>query len=194
LFRFKKSNIAEDPDLIASYKRTGDKCFVGELYKKYAHLVYAVCLKYMKDEDESKDAVMQIFEKLFEDLKKYNVGNFKSWLHSTARNHCLMKLRQEQSLLLKSEEMKKDFPVIMESDYSLHLDNRNGDETNLFYLNEGLKSLNEEQKTCVELFYLQGKCYQEVAEITGYSMNQVKSYIQNGKRNLKIFIGDRYEQ
>lgn len=194
MFRYKKINIAEDHELIASYRKSGDNYYVGELYKKYSHLVYGVCLKYLKDEDESKDAVMQIFEKLLDDLKKYTVGNFKSWLHTTAKNHCLMKLRHDQSVFVKSEEFKKDFPVVMESDYALHLDGKDDREANLTHLSDGVKQLNDEQKICIELFYLQGRCYQEVAEMTGYTMKQVKSYIQNGKRNLKIFIESRYEQ
>jgi RNA polymerase sigma factor (sigma-70 family) len=194
LFRFKKTNIAEDHELIASYKKSSDNYYIGELYKKYSHLVFGVCLKYLKDEDESKDAVMQIFEKLLDDLKKYTVGNFKSWIHTTAKNHCLMKLRHDQSVFIRTEEFKKDLPVVMESDYALHLDGKDDREVNLTHLNDGVKQLNEEQKICIELFYLQGRCYQEVAEMTGYTMKQVKSYIQNGKRNLKIFIESRYEQ
>lgn len=194
MFRFKKTNIAEDHDLIASYKKSGDNHYIGELYKKYSHLVYGVCLKYLKDEDESKDAVMQIFEKLLEDLKKYSVSNFKSWLHTTAKNHCLMKLRHDQSVFLKNEELKKDFPVVMESDYVLHLEGKEENDAEITSLNEGVKQLNDEQKICIELFYLQGRCYQEVSEMTGYNLKQVKSYIQNGKRNLKIFIESRNEQ
>jgi len=196
LFRFKKTNTATDNELIASFRKSGDNSFVGELFKRYSHLVFGVCMKYLKDEDESKDAVMLVFEKLPEDLKKYQVENFKSWLHTTAKNHCLMKLRSERTINLKAEEYKKDFPVLMESDYVLHLDsdNENDNEFYLSHLGNAIEQLNNEQRTCIDLFYLNGKCYNEVAEMTGYSLNEVKSYIQNGKRNLKIFIQSKYEQ
>lgn len=151
-------------------------------------------MKYLKDEDESKDAVMQIFEKLLDDLKKYQVGNFKSWVHSIARNHCLMKLRTEQAHQAKTEEYKKDFSDFVESDTDLHPNNENIDEIYLASLGSAIESLNGEQKKCIELFYLQGKCYNEVSEITGYSLMQVKSYIQNGKRNLKNYILSNHEQ
>jgi RNA polymerase sigma factor (sigma-70 family) len=151
-------------------------------------------MKYLKDEDESKDAVMQVFEKLLEDLKKYRIENFKSWIHTTAKNHCLMKLRSEQSVFIKKEELKKDYPILMESDDEMHLNSENVNEAYLSHLEKAVDELNEEQKTCIELFYLQGKCYQEVAETTGFSMKQVKSFIQNGKRNLKIYIQSKYEQ
>jgi RNA polymerase sigma factor (sigma-70 family) len=192
LFRFKKTNTTSDNDLIASYKQSGDNAYVGELFKRYSHLVFGVCMKYLKDEDESKDAVMHIFEKLFEDLKRFQIEHFKSWLHKTAKNHCLMKLRSEQTFLLKTERLKKDYPAFMESDYVLHLNNEN--EFYLSHLGNAIEQLAHEQKICIDLFYLKGKCYNEVMETTGYSMMQVKSYIQNGKRNLKNYIQSKYEQ
>ena len=105
-----------------------------------------------------------------------------------------MKLRSTQSVFLKTEELKKDYPVVMETDYELHPDTENVNEFYLSKLGKAVEALIDEQRICVDLFYLQGKCYQEVAEMTGYSMMQVKSYIQNGKRNLKIFIQNKYEQ
>jgi len=151
-------------------------------------------MKYLKDEDESKDAVMLVFEKLLEDLKKYKIENFKSWLHITTKNHCLMKLRSDHTISLKTEEMKKDYTVLMESDYIMHHDTENENEIYLSHLGSAIEQLNEEQRSCIELFYLKGKCYSDVAETTGYSLNEVKSYIQNGKRNLKIYIQSKYEQ
>lgn len=174
--------------MVSRYKQTGDNALVGILFERYTHLVMGVCMKYLKDEDESQDALMQIFEKLLVDLKKHEIAQFKGWLYSVARNHCLMFLRSRQSELKKQKELKKDMTVLMELDDQVHLSNVNNKEKQLSQLEEGISQLNEEQRRCVELFYLQEKCYQEVAEITGYSMNQVKSYIQNGKRNLKIYL------
>lgn len=178
----------QDSELVSRYKQTGDNALVGILFERYTHLVMGVCMKYLKDEDESQDALMQIFEKLLVDLKKHEIAQFKGWLYSVARNHCLMFLRSRQSELKKQKELKKDMTVLMELDDQVHLSNVNNKEKQLSQLEEGISQLNEEQRRCVELFYLQEKCYQEVAEITGYSMNQVKSYIQNGKRNLKIYL------
>jgi RNA polymerase sigma factor (sigma-70 family) len=76
----------------------------------------------------------------------------------------------------------------MENEIDPHHDDVNEKEINLSNLNEALKSLAEKQRICVELFYLQEKSYNEVAEITGFTMNEVKSFIQNGKRNLKIYL------
>ena len=143
-------------------------------------------MKYLKNKDEAQDAVMMIFEKLLVDLKKHTVENFKAWLYMVAKNHCLMHLRSGQSRMKKDKELKKDYPIIVEMSYSLHPDNENNKEKELTELEKCIEKLNEKQKLSVELFFIQEKCYQEVTEITGYSMNDVKSFIQNGKRNLKI--------
>lgn len=182
-----KYTVLSDLELVNEYKKTSDNTPVGVLFERYTHLVFGVCMKYLKDEEESNDAVMQIFEKLLADLKKHEITQFKGWLHSVARNHCLMYLRSKQSSLKKESEMRKDLQGDMENGSELHPTN-NVKEEQLNKLESGIKQLNEEQKICIELFYLQNKCYQEVADITGYSLNQVKSFIQNGKRNLKIFL------
>ena len=189
--RSKDTSGFSDNELILKYRETDDNVYVGKLFERYVHLVFGVCMKYLKDEDESKDASMQIFEKLLTDLKKHNVEQFKGWLYSVARNHCLMQLRAEQRQMEKDQELKKDIPVVMEMNHQLHLDGEEDKEAKLNHLEKAINSLNIEQKTCVELFYLKEKCYQEIVELTGYNMNQVKSHIQNGKRNLKIYLTEK---
>ena len=176
------------------YRESGDNVYIGELFKRYTHLVFGVCMKYLKDEDESKDAVMMIFEKLPGDLKKHEVSQFKGWLHRVASNHCLMELRNKSARHEKEVEMAKDMGSIMESGYELHLDGEADKEKELSNLENAVKELKEEQKICIELFYLQEKSYQEVAEMTGFDMNKVKSAIQNGKRNLKILLTEQNER
>lgn len=173
----------EDADLIAEYKKTGDLDALGTLYNKYMHLVFGVCFNYFKDEEQSKDAVMQIFEELVVKLKAHEVLNFKSWLHVLTRNHCLMALRKSA----KQNNVSLDDTFVENTDF-VHLDIDNTKETQLTIMEKCMETLTEEQRKSVDLFYLQEKCYKEVAEITGYDMLKVKSYIQNGKRNLKICI------
>lgn len=183
---FKISNIASlsDNELVAKYKKGGDNSLVGELYKRYSHLVYGVCLKYLKKEDESKDAVLQVFENLLSDLKKHEVSNFKSWLHSVSRNHCLMFLRKQQVQLKRANEYEAVYQQeeTFAAPFTIH--EKVEKEALLTDLEQAITQLKEEQRICIELFFLQEKCYNEVVEITGYNLKQVKSYIQNGKRNL----------
>lgn len=173
----------DDAALLAQYKRTGSLEVLGVLYNRYMHLVYGVCLNYFKEEEASKDAVMQIFEELILKLKVHEVQNFKSWLHVLTRNHCLMAIRK----LSKNNTVSIDDVFVENTDF-VHLDIEDTKETQLTVMEKCMETLPEEQKVSVDLFYLQEKCYKEVAEITGYELVKVKSYIQNGKRNLKICI------
>lgn len=178
----------DDLALIARYRETGNGDFIGELFRRYTAIMFGVCMKYLKDEEESRDAVMHIFEKMMGDLKKYDVKHLSGWMHSVTKNHCLMVLRSQKSKLEKNEEIRNEYPLVVEMNHSPHLTGETDKETMLQNLEEGITHLNTEQRTCIELFYLKQKCYEEVAQLTGYTLNQVKSYIQNGKRNLKLFL------
>ena len=173
----------DDAELIRSYKLSGDLAVLGQLYNKYMHLVFGVCVNYLKDEEAGKDAVMQIFEELIGKLKVHEVQNFKSWLHVLTRNHCLMAIRKNS----KNETVSLEDAFVENTDF-VHLDMDDTKESKLSVMEKCMDKLPEEQKVTVDLFYLQEKCYREVADITGYDMLKVKSYIQNGKRNLKICI------
>ena len=153
---------------------------LGELYQRYMELVYGVCLKYFKEPETAKDSVMQIFEELVSKLKKHEVDNFKGWLHQVAKNHCLMQLRTPKNL--KTVEFKKEF---VQSEENVHLNGVLEKEENFKKLELCLGTLTEEQRIAIKLFYLDGKCYNEIVEITGQDWNQVRSSIQNGRRNLK---------
>jgi RNA polymerase sigma factor (sigma-70 family) len=144
-------------------------------------------MKYLKDYDSSKDASMQVFENLIEGLKKHEVNNFKSWLHSVTKNYCLMQLRSTKTVSM-DVEIEKNVTPLMEYGSFLHQENEISLESKLNGLEKAIQELKEEQRTCVELFYLKEKCYNEITEITGYSLNQVKSHIQNGKRNLQLLL------
>jgi len=190
-----KISSLSDTDLISLYKKDGDKQIVGELYKRYTRFVFSICMKYLKDEESSKDAVMQIFEKLFVDLRKHEVSNFKSWLHSVTKNHCLHIIRDSNYQNQKLKDFSNSEEEVMENQLFLYQDSVNVLEDRVVELERELGNLSKEQRVCVELFYLKDKSYQEIADETGYSLNQVKSYIQNGKRNLtNSMVGNERKQ
>ncbi len=174
-------NSLGEAELLAEYRRNGNLATVGKLYEPYMPLIFGLCLKYLKDEEQSKDAVMQIFEQLITKLKIHKVANFKSWLYTLARNHCLMNLRSSH----KHEFVNID-DYGVESLAFLHQDTEELKENQLNIMERCLRKLPDEQRLTIDLFYLQQKCYKDVSEATGFDLNKVKSYIQNGKRNLKI--------
>ncbi|MFN3316393.1 MAG: RNA polymerase sigma factor [Raineya sp.] len=185
---FKRNSLKNlsDAELLEKFLQKQDNAFLGELYERYMTLLYGLCLKYLKNRDDAKDMVMQIFEKLNEKLSQQNhIENFKSWLYTFARNECLMQLRKDKKMFF--QENTESF---MENIQEPHLDieTKEEQEAILQLLEKGLDSLNEEQKNCLKLFYLEKQSYQEIVDKTGYTMLQVKSYIQNGRRNLKNFI------
>lgn len=145
------------------------------------HLVYGLCLKYLKDRDASQDAVMDIYETVSSKLKTMEVSHFKSWLYMVSKNHCLMILRKN------NPEVNSEF--FMESQDAMHLkEEKIALENDLEALDECIEALKEEQKDCVKLFFIEKNSYQEVTDQTGIELKKVKSHIQNGKRNLKICL------
>ncbi|MCK9398363.1 MAG: sigma-70 family RNA polymerase sigma factor [Bacteroidales bacterium] len=178
-----------DHELILKYRVNADPEIIALLFQRYAHLVYGVCLKYLNDKDGAKDAVMEIFEGLMEDILRHEIRNFKSWLHSVTRNHCLMMLRKAKPVRMEMAEEKND-GVFMEIPGELHQEVEL-EEYTLKELESAMVTLKEPQRRCIELVYLMDKSYMEVCDITGYSINEVKSHVQNGKRNLKIRLESR---
>ena len=177
------NSTTKEQDLLAEYRRTGDLELLGKLYEQYMPLVFGLCLKYFRDEEQSKDAVMQIFEELVKKLMVHEVANFKSWLYTLTRNHCLMLIRSSSKHEMLSIDEK-----FMENEAFVHLNLEDDTEEKLSIMAKCIDDLPSEQKVSINLFYMEQKCYKEVADMTGFDLNKVKSYIQNGKRNLKICI------
>jgi RNA polymerase sigma factor (sigma-70 family) len=170
-----------DTELVQAYQQTADLNLLGELFQRYMELVYGVCLKYLKHPENAQDAVISIFEELVVKLQKHEVDNFKGWLYTLSKNHCLMKLRSDKKQTLVNFDVE-----LMQSEENVHLNGELEKEENFKKLDYCLGQLQTEQRQVIELFYLQGKCYNEIAELTGLEWNKVRSYIQNGRRNLKI--------
>jgi RNA polymerase sigma factor (sigma-70 family) len=173
-----------DTELLEKFYSDKDNQWLGILLQRYTMLLLGVCMKYLKNEDDAKDSVQQVFLKAIAELHKYKVDYFKSWIYMVAKNHCLMKLRDRQGkvpAVLNEQTMsleEETLPIQAYLDKDRMLD----------AMTQAIEELNDEQKQCVTLFYLDKKSYSQVADTTGYSMMQVKSYIQNGKRNLKIVV------
>lgn len=178
---------ATDKELIEQYRNSHESEYIGALFIKYSHLVTGLCLKYFKDEDKAKDAVMDIFEQNLIYLKRHSVDNYKSWLYSVTKNYCLQVFRKEKSLETRKQQyFKETKEEIVESESIMHQIGRK--EYREAQLKDALDKLKSHQKECLELFYFQGKSYEEITELTQYELKKVKSYIQNGKRNLKNYL------
>ncbi|MCG8310459.1 MAG: sigma-70 family RNA polymerase sigma factor [Cytophagales bacterium] len=182
----RKGRVRPDSWLIDKFIETGELDYLGDLYVRYMHLVYGVCIKYLKDRSVSQDAVMQIFEKLIVELPGRKIENFKPWLYVITKNHCLMQLRSQKSKQTHEKKIGEYHEIFMENSYELHHNNESGLDYDIKTLEKCIEELKTQQKKCIKLFYLEEKCYQEIVDITKFELKKVKSYIQNGKRNLKI--------
>lgn len=189
MWLFKKQVYASDEDLLKHYKQSGDKELFSQLFKNHVKSIYGTCLFYFHDKDEAQDATMQLFEKLLNTIHTQNIVNFKGWLSFVVRNHCI-------SIIRKNKSHQKNIQSYYEFEYAeANLEEEEKthsvtDETMLMNLELCLLKLKNPQQICLTLFYLQNKSYQAIADETSYSLNEIKSYIQNGKRNLKLLLSE----
>lgn len=176
-----------DEDLLLRMTNRQDQDAFATLYKRYAHLALGVCLKYLRDAAASEDAVQVIFVKLWTDCSQHQVRKFKPWFYQVVRNHCLMELRKKNPSQKTVAEWEWE---IVEFEENLH--HKIKEEELLQILEDCLRRLNEEQKSCINHFYLSQKSYSETAVLTGFNDKQVKSNIQNGRRNLRICLKQKW--
>jgi len=173
-----------DEELVSLYRDKSSTDIVGEIYKRYGHLVMGTCMKYLKNQADAEDMTMNIFEKLPHKLNNHSIERFKSWLYMVTKNECLMLLRKKGHV---STEITKE----LEAQEELHI--AEAKEIQYEILEEAIQELKEDQRKCIELFYIQSKSYQEITTLLKLDIKKVKSAIQNGKRNLKLTLEKRNE-
>ena len=187
----KKKLQKSDEELLIEFTSTRDLETLGELYSGYMHLVYGVCLKYLRNREESMDAVMQIFEKLITEIPKQKIENFRSWLHVVTKNYCLMQLRSQKSRDEKLNEWMNDSLIFMENNVMLHPIDEDAPDMDNALVN-CIERLKDEQKECIRQFYYENRCYNEIALNLGLDEKKVKSHLQNAKRNLKLCLEEKH--
>ncbi len=177
-----------DESLVEYYRNSHDLVYIGELYLRYTKLVYGVSMKYLQNEDDAQDATMSIFEKLVTELKRHQISLFRPWLYMVAKNYCMMEFRKSNKQRKNQADLKIVTAHNVEMPADLHLENRDDKEVVLKQLELGMQQLKEDQKMCLQLFYIENKSYKEIVDKTNYTINEVKSHIQNGKQNLKNYM------
>jgi len=183
-----------DEEICQQFASSNDRKMIGELYKRYGHLVFGACMKYLKNPEESKDLVSIIFEKLMHKIPNTQILAFNSWLYSVIKSECLMRLRKG-----KNYDNLKENILRLEENNDI-FEPRYGDHTQVGkgltvvasnreeMVIEAIKTLKPDQRKCITLFFFDKKSYKEIVETTDYSLKEVKSFLQNGKRNIKQFL------
>jgi RNA polymerase sigma-70 factor (ECF subfamily) len=169
-----------DEELLSRFRNDGNNDWLGIVLERYTMLLFGVCMKYLKHEEQARDAVQQVFLKALSEVPKYKIDNIGGWLYQVARNLCLSKLRSKKEY--SDEESLQYIAQPEEVPLSLLIEK----EKDIDRLKKELQTLKEEQKVCIAAFYLEKKSYNQISELTGFSVKQVKSHIQNGKRNLRL--------
>lgn len=181
---------ASDQELLDKYRSSRNNEWLGILLERYLHLIFGVCMKYLGNEEEAKDHTQQICLHILKNIAHHKITYFKSWLYQVAKNHCLMQLRKNKNIHFRplsegdAGSVDPELPEPKTADDVLKLD----------YLHRAMQKLGEAQRECLNLFFFQKKSYQDISGMTGFSMKQVKSHIQNGKRNLKQIMERIYRE
>lgn len=180
-------NTYTDTELLQHFRKTADSQWLGWLFERYSLLVFGVCMKYLRNATDAQDATQHVFEKAFGEVGKYEIPFFKSWIYSVAKNHCLMQIRSRNSKPGTTDELPEETITELLTDQELKMKELLMEEQS-HQLKAALHELNPEQRICVDMFYLEKLSYHEIETKTGFSFAQVKSHIQNGKRNLRIIL------
>ncbi len=189
----KKNKPLKDFELIDCYRNSHDPKYIGELYKRHIHLVTLICSNYLEEDEEIEDAVLEIFEKLLDELKRHQITAFKDWLHTVTGNHCLKILRKKNPVVLSEKVTKLNGSAFLELRKEFGVGMADDKHQIIRHMMKGLHWLNQEQRDCLEHHYLDGMTFKQVSDYTGFTMNQVKCHIENGKRNLKKYIENNNE-
>jgi RNA polymerase sigma-70 factor, ECF subfamily len=195
LFRFFKKDKSHytDQQLVEQYSSTQNQQVLATLFTRYTHMVFGVCMKYLQQADDASDAVMNIYEKLGKEITRHQIQNFATWLYVMTKNHCLMELRSRKSKEKQHDEWKENEMIFMELQPEMHpIDEEHGLQT--LKLNDCIEKLRDYQRKCIEMFYYHNKCYSEIANTLQMEEKNVKSHLQNGKRNLKICLETSHEK
>lgn len=191
IFKTNDNSGLKDEELINKYRFSHDTSYLGELFLRYLPYVFGVALNQLKSQKEAEDLTMTVFNKISSDLKRIEVRDFSSWLYTLVKNLCSTEVKKKsapegESKLILMEELSSDTNDVFintTEEKNIKFDSNN--------LRLAINTLNESQKICIDLFYMQNKSYQEVADISGFSINQVKTNIQNGKRLLKTYLDNK---
>jgi RNA polymerase sigma-70 factor (ECF subfamily) len=189
-FKTSSNSKLSDEELIKKFRFSHDNSYLGELFLRYTPYVFGVAVKHLQNQKDAEDLTLTTYNKISSDLKRIEVLDFKKWLYKLIVDQCNIEKKKksasnEESKMILIEELTKE-----EDNLFINTDAKNTTlDTNSLRL--AIDTLNESQKMCIDLFYIQNKSYQEVSEITGYSLNQVKTNIQNGKRLLKTYIENK---
>ena len=179
------SNIS-DNELLQMYFKTDNLDYIGILFKRYTRILIGVSLKYTSDLHHAEDVVQQVFIK-FLDAVHPQIANVGGWLYQMTKN---------ESINFTKKQGRQQIQHLEREEY--HLSDTTDDEIKALLYKEhqsellmaAISELKSDQRKAIECFYFHNLSYEQIAVQNNWSIGEVKSYIQNAKRNLKIKLQD----
>ncbi|MEL6655687.1 MAG: sigma-70 family RNA polymerase sigma factor [Bacteroidota bacterium] len=187
----KSQDQKSDEELVRQFQQSGDRFLLGLLLRRYSQSILGTCHYYLRQPQDAEDAAMEVCELIVRQLQKpKEIKRFKDWVFIIARNYCFRKLKDNKRLTELSTEWEKDF---LNSDVQYELGDTLYVQEEALYarVDAEIQQLNEQQRLCLTAFYWQGEKYKDIAARYGMTTDEVRSAIQNGRRNLRNrFKGD----
>jgi RNA polymerase sigma-70 factor, ECF subfamily len=166
-----------DEEIVRRFRETGDRECFEELFAKYRKKVYFACRAFYSDGGAAEDATQETFLRAYEKIHQFGGGDFGGWLMRIARNICIDQWRKRRpEVEMDDRDLSKGHaePTALPS-YDLRW--------TIDRVWQEMRSLAPEQQRCLEM-KIEGYSYEEMAARTGFSLEAVKSHLQNGRRML----------
>ena len=177
-------NRRDESSLLLKYLKTNDLSYLLELYRPYMHLVYGLAFKYVKDPKQSQEIVYCIFKKLIKDIKRQEVRVFGNWLYNLSLDFCKQwrdrgRTESDQIVALGGSTQT---PVEF-------YDDKDDDsfEEEISSMEDEVMRIKSQQEKCSQLFFKEQRCFQEIADITGWEVSEIKYHVKNAKRKTNIY-------
>ncbi len=172
--------VAEETDfeLLDRFRRHGDRAAFERIVARHRPWLHRVCARLLRSDEAARDATQDVFARVLNRLDTFRGDNFPGWLKAIAVNCCLNTIDRDKRwapLEAAGEAPAADL----------------GPELQLLRLEEGVRArhliarLPERQKIVFCLKYIDDCSYQEIERLTGFSNKEVKSFLQNARRNFE---------
>lgn len=169
-----------DDELLILLQKGNERAFTA-IYERYHKLLFVLAYKYLKDNDSAKDAVQQIFLKLWESRTLFSINiNLRNYLYTMLKNHLLNEIRNNYTALEKNYELAQE-AIEYENEILSKLEEK--EMTEQLY-----RAINDlpEQKKVVCLYKLRDSLSNlEIAEKMQISVPTVKTHYSQAIKLLR---------
>jgi RNA polymerase sigma-70 factor, ECF subfamily len=165
---------------------------LSQLYDQFSHALRSIAFRVLSDAAEADDVLQEVFIKVWDRAAQYvpALGTPATWLITITRNAALNRLRGRNRNIAAMERAAAE-PSHQTTDADSAFECVVSGET-ILLVREALASLPDEQRIPLEMAYLRGLTYEEVAEALGHPLGSVKSRVRRGMARMKLALTGCY--